>query len=95
VNKAQAEQMVRAKDFTMVQAFTSNPYVCHRFVALTPSLPVARKLAAAYVKAQGWKDAKLHYYPRTYVRDCVKLVAEGKYVSGKANVTVDIELGGD
>lgn len=69
---------IEAKDFSMAQAFYSQPeFAVRQFVVGSPFKPEATARAWAFATQTWGRPDKLFVYPRTYVAKCRKLLAEG------------------
>lgn len=71
-------EQIEARDFSMAQAFYSQPnFVVRQFVVGSPFKAKATARAWAFATYTWGRPDKLYVYPRTYVAKCRKLLAEG------------------
>lgn len=70
-------EQIEARDFSMAQAFYSEPFACRHFVVGSPFKAEATERAWAFAERTWGRPSKIHVYPRTYVAECRKLHAEG------------------
>lgn len=68
---------LESRDFSMAQAFYSEPFAVRRFVVGSPFKAEATARAWAFAERMWGKPDKINVYPRTYVAKCRKLLTEG------------------
>lgn len=71
------QSQLEARDFSMAQAFYSDPFAVRQFVVGSPFKAEAEQRAWAFAEQMWGKPDKIHVYPRTYVAICRELLAEG------------------
>jgi hypothetical protein len=72
-------EQVEARDFTFCTAVYGNPLRFERFIVGTGLKSEAEPRARAFATEQWGEPEKLWLYPRTYIKDARRLLAEGRH----------------